>query len=77
MFQIVNGYEIIGRVDTINKAKEIVEMNVASHKLPYRLLSDCNIPLKEIKGGWGDTAKVMVYQYSTLYLETFIILQSN
>ena len=62
MIYLTKGY-IIKEFENRNKALEFIKQDLEQHKLNYRLI------YKDI----NEDMEVLIYQYHTLYMETYII----
>lgn len=62
MIYLTKGY-IIKEFEDKNKALEFIKQDLEQHKLNYKLI------YKDI----NEDMEVLIYQYHTLYMETYII----
>lgn len=73
MFEVIRTYETLDKVSTFEKALEVCEEFVKSHNVSYNKLTTRKFETNSKITGYNYIMHVVIYEYRTLYLETFII----
>jgi hypothetical protein len=75
MYNIVQGYEVIGKAKTKEEAYQFIEMDMQKQGVAYRKLGMSYPTLKGVAGHYEEKATVVIYQFRTLYFSTYMILK--